>query len=320
MALTWSISRDQMLHSCERRYYFQYIIKAKTNSRDQTFREIAFLKKLKNIPMWKGDIFHSVVADYLMRIRQDLHPVSSELLNEAEERMKQEWTFSASKRFEMDPRMIGQDGGLALFEHVYDEDLAERDPEDAIKEVEGSLVRFFHWVEKNDLSRHLREAKQVWLEPRTYGVHAPGFKVDDVQVLAKVDLAFVTPAGEFKIFDWKTGLPSSRPSRQIDRSEFQVSVYQLWPHLTLQYPLNKITGYLVYVSADPVSGDAFEIDENIREHTLSVVRRSISRVKHFSDSHGGEKLTLENFNFAGYDFICQRCSFKRLCQRTLEDE
>lgn len=34
---TWSISRDETFHTCERRYYFQYLAQANSNSRDPDF-------------------------------------------------------------------------------------------------------------------------------------------------------------------------------------------------------------------------------------------------------------------------------------------
>ena len=68
MKNNWSVSRAQVLNTCERQYYFDYLAPARINSRDTTLKEIAFLKKLTNIPMWQGNIFHSVVANSLKRI------------------------------------------------------------------------------------------------------------------------------------------------------------------------------------------------------------------------------------------------------------
>ena len=44
---TWSVSRDQQLQSCERKYFFQYVAEARINSPDPWLRGIALLKKLK---------------------------------------------------------------------------------------------------------------------------------------------------------------------------------------------------------------------------------------------------------------------------------
>lgn len=234
--------------------------------------------------------------------------------------MKREWDFSTSRSFRSNPRAIDQDGGLALFEHEYDVGLGEQDFTKAIQDVENWACRFVEWARDTDLSNSIRRAAQVWIEPQPYGPKAPGFEMDGVQVLAKVDFALLSPDGEFDISDWKTGIPSSRPSRQIDQAEFQVSVYQLWPHLAFGHPLDSIRAHLVYVATDPVQQQTFGIDQNLREYTLSLVRRSIARVLHFADLRGGKELNLEDLDFAAFEAACRRCPFKWLCQRTLEYE
>lgn len=318
MPITWSVSRDQALHTCERRYYFQYLAAARINSRDRALREIAFLKKLSNFPMWKGNAFHSLVADYLRAARRGTIPRIAELLDGLQDSMKREWAFSTSRSFRSNPRAIDQHGGLALFEHEYDEDLGEEDFTKAIRDIEDWACRFAAWAEENNLDNYVRTAVRVWIEPRPYGPKAPGFEIDGVQVLAKVDLALLSQDGKFNVFDWKTGIPSSRPSRQIDQAEFQVRVYQLWPHLALGHPLDSIKAHLVYVATDPVQQQTFGIDQNFREYTLSLVHRSIARVLHFADLRGGESLNVEDLDFAAFEAACRRCPFKRLCQRTLE--
>ena len=76
---TWSISRDQVLQTCERKYYFQYLSGARINSADPLLRGIAMLKKLKNIAMWRGECVHWTIAQYLSGVRVG-RPLSRETL------------------------------------------------------------------------------------------------------------------------------------------------------------------------------------------------------------------------------------------------
>ncbi|MBM3118988.1 MAG: PD-(D/E)XK nuclease family protein [Chloroflexi bacterium] len=319
MPLTWSVSRDQILHDCERRYYFQYLANAKINSRDSILREIAFLKKLKNIPGWKGDAFHSIVAGYFRRVRQGQFPTVTELVTELQDNMMNEWAFSSNKLFRTNPRAIDQDGGLALFEHEYEEN-PEFEVVPIIDSVAIWLYRFMAWVDDVDLVGSLARASRIWLEEPVYGPNAPGFKFSGAQVLVKVDLALQSPDGNFDIFDWKTGTPFSSNWGQFDSAEFQVNVYQLWPHLAFGHSLDSIRAHLLYVVADPVRQQNFGIDENVREQTLSFIRRSIDRVKQFAGLLGQEKLCLEDCDFALSMGKCRWCKFKRLCQRMTSDE
>src|SRR5437899_3030981 len=95
MNLTWSISRDQALHTCERRYYFQYLAPPKANSRDHELRRIAYLKRLKTLPMWQGEVFHRAVAAYLNAVRTEGASYPGSLLQTIEDRMRRDWANSA---------------------------------------------------------------------------------------------------------------------------------------------------------------------------------------------------------------------------------
>lgn len=314
----WSVSRAQVLNTCERQYYFDYLAPARINSRDTTLKEIGFLKKLTNIPMWQGNIFHSVVANSLKRIQRRDSLLSKTWLRSLKNKVEKEWAFSESRSFRETPQLIDKTGGLALFEHEYDLELSGKNSQVILQFIEALVNRFTAWVEQTDLIKKVQSAKQIWIEPDIYGSHAPGFVIDNVQVIAKVDLALVTADKKFTIFDWKTGNSSSRLSGRNSQAEFQISVYQLWPHLTLQYPLESIEAHVVYFGSDPVKHETFTMDLEQREYTLSSIRRSIAYVQRFSNNDDELNFSLGDFDFANSVGICQQCHFKKLCQRVLE--
>ncbi|MEG3857836.1 PD-(D/E)XK nuclease family protein [Microcoleus sp. herbarium12] len=318
MKNNWSVSRAQVLNTCERQYYFDYLAPARINSRDTTLKEIGFLKKLTNIPMWQGNIFHSVVANSLKRIQRRDSLLSKTWLRSLKNKVEKEWAFSESRSFRETPQLIDKTGGLALFEHEYDLELSGKNSQVILQFIEALVNRFTAWVEQTDLIKKVQSAKQIWIEPDIYGSHAPGFVIDNVQVIAKVDLALVTADKKFTIFDWKTGNSSSRLSGRNSQAEFQISVYQLWPHLTLQYPLESIEAHVVYFGSDPVKHETFTMDLEQREYTLSSIRRSIAYVQRFSNNDDELNFSLGDFDFANSVGICQQCHFKKLCQRVLE--
>lgn len=247
-----------------------------------------------------------------------MHPICEGLIEELRKRMTYQWAYSAEKRFRLDPKSIGGDGAVALFEHEYNENPGQ-DIEQIIEEVANWIVPFVAWIEHRNLQDMIREAGKVWIEPRAYGPQAPGFKIDNVQVLIKVDLALLSSDKKFNIFDWKTGKLPSFPSGQINQSEFQIYVYQLWPHKAFGHPLDSITAHLVYVSINPPHEKNYDIDQNLREYAMGLLRRSVTRIEHFCKSHGEGRLGLNNLDFALLPGVCLQCSFKRLCQRMIED-
>lgn len=318
MGTTWSVSRDQTLQACERRYYYQYLAPAKINSRNETLREIARLKRLKNIPMWQGELFHSLAAEYLQNARQQFPSRPLFLLDKMKARISREWEASASAMFHLNNPTIDTNGAFILFEHEYDELPREIDSIVVTHRVEELFLRFVTWAEEKGLRRAVQQAKNVWIEPQMFGPQAPGFVVDGVKVLIKVDLALLTVDGQFEIFDWKTGGPPLYSMGAMSQGEFQVSVYQTWPHMAFRHPLDAIQAYLVYIGADPAIQQTFGIDQDALAYTLSVVRRSIAHVLSYDSGYQHAELSLDDFDFAPIASACEKCSFKRLCQRTLE--
>lgn len=317
MALTWSVSRDQILHSCERRYYFQYLVRARINSRVRLLREIAFLKKLKNLYMWKGSVFHAIIADYLEKVHQRQTIQIDRFINDYKKNIEMQWSYSLKKKYQGNIREIGQGNALVLLEHEYEEELPETTLQDVIQDVKKWFLHFYKWGDKYAISEKLQRAPRYWIEPQSYGPNAPGFDFDNVQVLVKVDLAIQNSDGCFDIYDWKSSPAPTQPTWNIEQAELQVSVYQLWPYLRFSIPLNAIRAHLVYLGDNPPKYKIFKMDENKKEYILNLIGRSIARVKHFADLHAEEQVSLKDFDFASYPSACRLCVFKRLCQREL---
>jgi hypothetical protein len=322
MALTWSISRDQALQTCERRYYFQYLAPAKSTSRDPHLRRIAYLKRLKTQPMWQGEVFHATVATYLNAIRAGTTPDSAEMIRSAEGRMRNQWSASAKLARQQTRRPATDD--VVLFEHEYGS-VTDADLEVSLTAVAMSVDRFIRWAEKNSLARAIRDAQRIWIEPPVFGPHAPGFLVGDSQVLVKVDLALQGRQGGFEIFDWKTGRRPSPRQWQLGHGELQMAVYQLWPHLTLAVAMGDVRARLVYLGDDPAEVQAFALDGDLRDYAFAVIRTSIERARRFAHyevdgqlSIDDTALALSDFDFAVSPFSCIRCPFKALCQESIE--
>jgi hypothetical protein len=135
-----------------------------------------------------------------------------------------------------------------------------------------------------------------------------------------VDLALMNAEGMFEIWDWKTGKLRESNPRRIDPAALQVNVYQLWPHLQFRVPLQNIRAHLVYVAQQPARELLYEIDADVREYVLSIVRRSLDRVVYFSGKESGADLDLEDFDYAIAPGLCRTCTFKRICLRSVGEE
>ncbi len=315
--LTWSISRDSILHSCERRYYFQYLVTARYNSKKPLNQEVALLKQLQSIPAWQGDCFHAAVGRWANAARTNRDLSIKHMLDELKEDMERQWQQSRS--------LVGQgmragDVSCRLFEHEYKIQLAGDQLETAFTQTSKWTESFLAWAEDVGLRKAVQAASKCWIEPDPFGPAAPGFKVEGQQVLVKVDLALKTRQGMFEIWDWKTGKVGKSNPRRIDPAALQVNVYQLWPHLQFGVPLENIRAHLVYLAQQPVEDIVYEIDADVREYVLSVVRRSLDRVVHFSGKDSEARFDIADFDYATAPGMCRTCNFKRICLRSVGEE
>ena len=313
---TWSFSRDQMLRSCERKYFFQYAAKAALNSPDPWLRGVALLKKLKNIPMWQGECVHEAIAEYLTRWQQGKELRFEEIALSLRQRMLRDWKFSENRQFREEPSSIGR-FGAALFEHEYDEVPPETQVNELIDDASEILASFFKWSQAHPrFLVDFENAIRRWIEPPPWGAGAPGYMVSNVQAITKVDLALHLKDGRFTIYDWKTGSPPKNERGGISYAT-QVSVYMLWPHLTLNLPLESVSGSLVYLGGVEPKEIRFQLDEEVAMGTRQVVADSVEEAQRWEGYVKTGRLRLEQLDFAGSVNECKKCNFKRVCRAAL---
>ena len=315
---TWSVSRDQQLQACERKYFFQYLSDARINSPDPWLRGIALLKKLKNIPMWQGECVHLVIAEYLNQVRQRKLPTLDSLVLSLRQRMQREWQFSEKRRFREEPAAVGKTG-VALFEHEYDEMPPETKLEVLIEKAIKMLQTFYTWAGASGLAEQVRTADRIWIEPPAWGAEAPGFMVDDVQVITKVDLALHHRGASFTVYDWKTGKPP-RETTEPSQNELQVSVYMLWAYLGLKLPLDGVMSRLVYLGGEQAAELRFDLDEERAVETHRIIEDSVRLAQQWEGYFENGRLRLNDLDYAASFEECRRCNFKRVCRANLTKE
>lgn len=309
-ALTWSMSRAKTLEDCERRYFFEYVAGARRNSGDSRLRMIATLKRLKTFAMWQGEVFHTVAADFVRGLRVGRHLTSAQLAAQAAQILAGGWRASS----------IGALDGIALFEHAYAIPFQADVLSLAVERVGTWLARLAAWAMDVELATMVRGARRLWIEPNTFGPSAPGFRLDGVQVLAKVDLALHRPDGTFEIYDWKTtAQPPAASAEFSDSAEVQVTAYQLWPHWAFGVPLEAITAHVIYMGVSPVLVRTYAIDEDVREHAIRRVAAGIRRAKALHGLGDHAPLAEADFDLAVVPGMCRWCAFKRVCQEEPHD-
>ncbi|MFL5384735.1 MAG: PD-(D/E)XK nuclease family protein [Longimicrobiaceae bacterium] len=305
---TWSASRDATLDVCERKYYYQYLI-SDAPELEELRREIRRLKQLKSLEMWQGECFHQAAADLVRKAKRRKGLGTDEIVSRVESGMRATWTKEQAAR-----ALPGELADRPLFfEHEYGLEFPSDALELSVARVRVWLDRLAAWFANEGVEERIASAKRIWVEPSMFAEDAPGLRLKHVRLLAKVDLALVTPADSFEIFDWKTGVPPASGIRESN--ECQIRVYQLWPHVQLHYPVERIRASLVYVAADPLVSNDYGLDWNERDVALRRIWQSIQRGEYLERVAAAEGSTAADFDMANHPALCRQCAFKRICQR-----
>ncbi len=313
----WSVSRDQQLQVCERKYFFQYLAGGRINAPDPWQRNLGMLKKLKNIRMWEGECLHWAIARYLGAVCNQQRLTPGQVVEELGDKVRREWQFSEQKRFRKQPMLIDK-GGLALLEHEYDCLPAGTTEVSILENVVGAWKKFLDWANGPvGLIEKVRSADNVWIEPPMFGDNVPGFVLDDVQVIAKVDLAIEKSGAFLEIYDWKTGEAQPQNGSKIGQNELQVSVYQLWPHLSMKVPLEMISSFLVYFGGGTPEVCTYRLDEKRVPLILLTIRNSIAQAHRCESNILSGEMRLEDLDYASSLAFCRDCAFKGPCQESL---
>lgn len=314
---SWSVSRDQLLQVCERKYFFQYLAGGRLNGDTPELRQIGLLKKLKAYPLWVGDVFHRGIAEFFNSHDGDTPLTADQLIALARQQIARDWRFSSQRAFLTTPYAIDKEG-VALLEHYYDEMPPECTPEAAADQVASLLERFLSWAGEAAIIERMKAADQVWIEPDAWGPEAPGFWEDGVQVITKVDLAFGRHGEGFEIYDWKSGRAPKEKPPFLGQHELQVGIYQLWPLLSLGVAAPKISSHLVYFGEETPVVETHQLDDETLPLLRSTLRHSVRLTRQWEARLQSGAIVRDELSYAYNVHTCRQCSFRQLCRQTLD--
>jgi hypothetical protein len=280
---SWSLSRHDTFQTCRRRYYYGYYVAPED-------AEVHRLKKLSALPLWAGSVVHETI-EQLLKTRDAIpSPAEQEALIRAavHERMLGEWRESeaCSLRFR-------------LFEHEYEIPVEPEDKKILVGTVMRSLRNFF----RSELLREVYAAgRERWLSVEDL----VGFKLGDVPVALRMDLAYRAKDGGVVIVDWKTGRGEGR------FSEVQLAGYALYAAEQgwVREP-EEITTQLAYLALPRYVKR--RLDRRKLDHARAFIAKSATTMKGLLLDPLANLARLEDFAMIDRPQICRRCNFRRLC-------
>jgi CRISPR/Cas system-associated exonuclease Cas4 (RecB family) len=282
-SFSWSLSRHTTFATCLRRYYYAYY-------GAQQDPEIRRLKALSALPLWAGSVVHEAIERFLKTTEMPLSEASQEafIRDAVHGRMASEWRESeaGSHRFR-------------LFEHEYAVAVEQEDKRIAVDTVRRSLREFFS-------GETLAEAQAVgrarWLSIEDL----VSFRVDEIEVFLRMDLAFSPGSGRAVIVDWKTGRSEGR------FNALQIAGYALYAAERgwVESP-EAIETRLEYLSIPRTVRQAVTADALAQARAF--VRRSTEEMKALLRDPLTNEAREEDFARIDRPQVCRRCNFRRLC-------
>ncbi len=317
---SWSASRHDSFATCRRRYFYGYYASLADP-------EIRRLKKLSALPLWAGSVVHDTIEAFLRAndrlpsaedqealIRSVVHSLMVSNWRESEAlppgpppdaaRQPADRPGAAAAAVEPADRAAAPAAERApepfrLFEHEYGIPVEQEDKRLVVNTVMRSLKNFF---KSETLRRALELGRERWLALEDL----VSFKIDDVEVLLRMDLAYRDRDGRVVIVDWKTGRGEGR------FNEVQVAGYALYAAEQgwAQAPeeISTELNYLVIPKAVRRSVDRRKV-----EHARSFIRKSAGTMKSLLADPLQNLARLEDFPMIERPSTCRRCNFRRLC-------
>jgi CRISPR/Cas system-associated exonuclease Cas4 (RecB family) len=280
---SWSVSRHTAFAACRRRYYYSYYAASENP-------EIKRLKNLSALPLWAGSVVHETIENVLKSHDgpPSLEAQEAVVHQAVHGRMVSDWRESeaGSLRFR-------------LFEHEYDVPVEQEDKQIAVGTVRRSLRHFF---ESATLADALEAGRDRWLSIEDL----VSFRVDDVEVLLRMDLAFRRPNGRAVIVDWKTGRSESR------FGAVQVAGYALFAadRGWVERP-EEIETQLVYLATPRTVSEI--VSEATLDRARAFIRRSASDMRALLRDPAANVAHEADFPRVDQPQVCRRCCYRRLC-------
>lgn len=295
---SWSKSRDDMLRTCPRQYFYHYYGAwgGWDKRADPRTRTLYILKQLQTRQQWMGATVHNCIRWILETLRKSGRAPAEDLaLKSMARRLQVDFQSSGEGLYWETPK-----DACALIEHEYDDiDV----PDDAWQELFEKALRCVSTFYQSQVLRDLQALPaDQWLDLEDLA----SFVLDGVKVWVQLDCAHRDGPGA-RIYDWKTGKAGAAGTRD------QLALYTLYATGRWSLPPGDITA----VEFNLASGELFE--HRVEPGQFDTVKRRVAEsaaaMRALLDDPAANRATEDRFALVESDKPCRLCSFRRVCPR-----
>ncbi len=266
----WSYSKHRLWNLCKRSFYYRYIGSALIESNDFDIQKIKILKNLNSKFALQGLLIHEIIENQINQ-----HHLGRDVNEDA---AQQHYTQRIEKYREMARESLIEYYNGELVDHRFF-DRARSEGQDKISMFFGAIWPYFKDLE---YIRHEEFDK---------------FKIQNIEVIVKIDYISKTKNDIIVVTDWKTG-----KNEDIEK-DLQIGTYVLWAMQYFNKSQTEIRSELVYLTTGKMPHYEFS------EEKLETIKRKI--VEDFEEMN--ESYEIENYPSDPEPRKCLSCQFGTIC-------
>lgn len=297
---SWSVSRDNLLGECPRKYFFNYYGHwgGWLEDAPERTRQIYVLKQLVNRATWVGQVVHACIARSLQNLSRGvpLLPIE-EIVKITRSGMRQEFRESRDGRYRSNPKIH-----RGFFEHEYEVDVPDSDWKESADTIESCLRNFY---DSQVFERFRQTDPSYFLEVEEFS----SIHLDGVEILMKLDCA-TREGSKIIIWDWKTG------KREADTGlSLQLGCYAYYAKAQFRADLSQVEARRFDLYRNKLYKDA--LTGSSLDEILDYVRGSIKDMQGLLDDVALNTASEERFRKVAREKVCLKCNFFRVCKPEL---
>lgn len=322
MEIRWSHSADWLWNICHRKFWFKHIHAIPWANWGTPQRKAYILSNAMTLELWRGNLVHSVIADFIIPNLSNVAVLSEESVkNFALERAYRQLEFSANKKYR-EPNMTKKKAGDAyaiIWEDEFTEPVSRMTKDEALNDIELALSKCMN------LSELLEEIRRSsWVVPEaTLSLRTNQNATASIAITGRVDLMMAdeTISNTLTLIDWK--VDSRRQFYHAPQLWLYAFLFdkiekyqdtnwkeQVIPKWVKSLPKKLLTVNLLY-------GEISEIEWNdwrkmeVEDRAFKGVRR----INILLDGRKPDSIEGSELSVAENAKNCEICSFRQPCQK-----
>ena len=295
--MRWSFSRLGAFAACPRLGYYHYFGGSKRKAASEPHKDrIQFLKQLSAGHLVAGEIVHTAIRAYLMKVKEEQVWKLSQVISFAnmllDSAIQHTTDMVAGVKREYDHR------APAVIQELFYGTVTADALKDALREkMQVSLTKFYQLAD-------FQEFRDGALQENSLVERKISLNYEGILVEGAIDLMYPI-GGRWVIVDWKTGENDS------EESSLQLLTYALWAHDELEIPLDAISLFKAFLTegvAEPLLFSAQEL-----RRAKARILQDIELLKEMEEF--GDAGNWEAFSACGQPKVCAQCAYQEICSK-----